>query len=392
MSNQSQKLSEILTEKEERVWSYYNNGFKISDICEILSLSKEAVRSRIRRATEKIKNTDSSFTSQKKEEFVEQKTDIFWKKKYNALLKERSFEDEFLKIFKDRLDFTKFNQYKLKNTISVEEPETYILMLADFHFGENVAHDQIYGLNTCTNYEKTIYNRLQLLYTKILNLIYEKPKKKLDIFILGDMVCGTIHDELVSEISVVDQVLFLTDILFDFIVKLKKKFEFIDISCVFGNHGRMSRKPSYKNRHNNFDYILYKMLELKLSNVENINIDVPRDSFIIKNIGSKNFFVTHGDLIKSSGLNSIEDFDKKFSQIIMNKYNKMIHYFCFGHFHTANIFDKIGGKIISAGSLKGTDEYSLYKCNAFSEPSQTFIELSKTGINWISDIKLNETL
>jgi len=231
---------------------------------------------------------------------------------------------------------------------------------------------------------------MQKLYEGVIKLTDRLESKKkytrFNIFMLGDMVSGIIHEELLRHkgLAITDQVVMGAEIIADFIYKLKRRFPTIDVYCVVGNHGRLDKKISFKDKWNSFDYLLYKFIETKFENVDGVNFYIPKQSMIIVKKFDFNFLLRHGDG-KSNSFAGIPVYgimrtSAKATQMFAGLHNTYIHYEILGHYHTPMALPKPAGKIIINGTLKGTDEYGLSSFLS-SDVSQKLLVLnSKHGI------------
>jgi hypothetical protein len=204
---------------------------------------------------------------------------------------------------------------------------------------------------------------------------------------------GMIHDELLQGTTVTDQVIILSEILSEMIKKWSRVYEEIDVCGVIGNHGRLTKKPYFKNKYNNFDYLCMKMIEARCENLENVVFQLPKSPFMIKQIFDKNFLLMHGDGIKGSmgiPFYGLKRMDSNMSQALVVGKDIYPSHICMGHFHTQNSMDKMGGKIIMGGSLKGTDPFCLGAMFVSGEPKQKCFSVHKeNGVTWEMDINLS---
>ena len=131
--------------------------------------------------------------------------------------------------------------------IKGESPQIVVAPLSDTHIGEVVDYNQMTGLN---RYDMEIFNnRLFGWASTVLNLVQHRrnsvPVDELIIPMLGDIISGDIHDELVftNEDHVVHQMIRGAHLISQALRYLAPHFKKIHIPCVVGNHGRMTRKP-----------------------------------------------------------------------------------------------------------------------------------------------------
>jgi hypothetical protein len=206
------------------------------------------------------------------------------------------------------------------------------------------------------------------------------------------MVSGFIHEELMQGVAIVDQVMIVGDELTRIIRTLSEYFEKIEVSCVVGNHGRMSKKPVSKKKYDNFDYLAYNFSKIRFSGQEDkIIFDIPTSPMLVKNILGYNFLIRHGDTKVQSYAGipfyGIKRADSQIKQTYIHFKDIVIHYDILGHNHSQNSLDGMGGGIIMIGSLKGTDEHSLNAYMSGSEPKQYIFGVHKErGKTWHFDL------
>lgn len=246
------------------------------------------------------------------------------------------------------------------------------LLWSDLHAAEMVSAEQTNGIN---EYDWSI---MLARHNELLRGIRSFKRKRpypiprLQIAALGDMVTGDIHEELAetNELVLMEAALQLGLDASEFIEALVPEFERIDIDGVVGNHGRRSKKPKAKNSHDNFDWLVYHIIRLRLSQYPSVRVTVPKSAqHPIKMCGKWTCLMFHGDGIRSTMpgvpwggvMRRTRELERQFEPVI----GRINHFFC-GHFHQDNIAD--GGRIIMNASMKGPDEYSIKQfgggCNA----------------------------
>ena len=250
-----------------------------------------------------------------------------------------------------------------------------VALMGDVHVGEVVSAEET---NNLGGYDlDTFHERLEIWANKIIGLIELRRHRlwmpELEIFMLGDIVSGDIHDELMNtnEGSVVDQVVEAANSISGALLSMSQHFERINVSCVVGNHGRISQKSYYKRKQTmSWDYLAYQMMALTLQKQENIEFHIPKSFWTIRDVLGTKFLMLHGDGIQAwSGvpwygiqrtvlklkemIGSHEDFDK----VVM------------GHFHEPIETEQF----LVTGSWKGGDEYSIGKLYKSNRPSQTLL-------------------
>ena len=153
-----------------------------------------------------------------------------------------------------------------KSSPATGAPGVPTLFLSDFHYGEVVRPEAVNKLN---NFDKKISQlRLKSTVETAIDLCHNhmvNPKYPGIVLALGgDMMAGSIHDELIetNDGSNIEHVLELFDQLVWTIATLADKFGKVFVPTCYGNHSRMYQQ--YRNKeaaHLSFDWMLYSMLE-----------------------------------------------------------------------------------------------------------------------------------
>ena len=405
-------MSNSFTPRQAEVFQLMSKGFSAKMIAEKLGISVSTVKDHISAVKRKLTLTTPvehraphisigedciTYVAPSPEESsdFEKQQVAYWKKLYNNLKTTSEFEEEVIRIFSETIEAYKpINQLaNVKAPKSSGNPEELVLLLSDFHAGEEVNSTEMLGMNEYNmdimiERVKKIYSALDSILNKMSGYVY----KKINIFALGDMVSGIIHEELLQGTCTVDQVVTTADILAEMIYKLSQRFVEVEFIGVVGNHGRFNKAPNFKKKYNNFDYLLYKMIEAKCCNLTNVVFNIPKAGIAAKTIFNWNFLLMHGDGINSFGgipFYGIRRADAQLSQLLVTKKDFYPHYICMGHYHTTNVMEKIGGRIIMNGTLKGGDEYALGKMFTGGDPKQLLMSIHhKHGISWEMSLNL----
>jgi predicted phosphodiesterase len=268
-----------------------------------------------------------------------------------------------------------------------------ILLLSDAHFGEIVDREEMCGIN---EYNMTIAaKRIQFLVDGIFENLDPFKVKKLHIFMLGDFTSGNIHDELreTNSPNIVDCTFMGSSILAQAVCELATKYD-INIIGVPGNHGRMTKKKTYKQAYVNWDYVMYRALEKDLRGQENVKTSFNHSIFRITEVQGQRFLILHGDNIRGwAGIPwyGIERATKKLAEILQSQREKPFDHICLGHFHSGGLINRTNGKVFVNPSIIGGDEYSLGALFSVAEPQQTLMLVNKKkGIQYEMPISLKD--
>lgn len=273
-----------------------------------------------------------------------------------------------------------------------------VLMIGDWHGHEVVNYNEMRGANEY-NYD-ILCNRAWMLTEKA-KMIVDKERKAMKIStlhasILGDMVTGDIHDELLAtnEGTALQAVLAVGTILAQVLGSLAQEFDKVVATGVVGNHGRTTKKPTYKRRvADNLDSMVYWFAKTQLANLINsgrIEFDVPESIDTVVERRGWATLIEHGDENRgNAGLPyySIDRTDTKIRQ--MNRrtmgdpeFDSAPHHIReMGHFHQYGILE---GPTLLNMALIGPNEFSKNKLKKACPPGQIMYFLNdKHGIiNW----------
>jgi hypothetical protein len=400
-----------LTETQYKIYKLKEEGLTPDQISNQLGVTKRTVYNRLtqinsmfkgipedQRKKVIVKQKDKSVKITEEEakiKFYENQLD-YWRNKYNELRKVGTFDERIISLFKSSL-----NRYdnKVPENINYDSKtkqtniqKELVLLLSDIHAGEEISLEETLGIN---QYNVDIMlKRLDNLFYHIVDILSKvniEKYYKLNIWMLGDMVSGIIHEELLQGTSIVDEVVILANKLAEIIYNLLDYFDEIEVAGVVGNHGRMKKKPYYKQKYNNFDYLVYKFIETKFENNNRVKFIIPKSSMLIVQKFGHNFLLLHGDSkVRSyAGIPfyGIRRADSQITQLLTATKDIYPHYLVMGHFHTANSLEKVGGKIIMNGCLSGTNEHSMGSIFTGTEPKQTMFSIHEEyGVNWMLDI------
>jgi len=315
---------------------------------------------------------------------------------YAGLVKEESMTERLSEKMKDAVNILPPAPFKdfyiLKPGLDVEEVQ---LLVADTHSDEDVQAEAVLGLN---EYNFEIFkSRLRHLELKVYELLFDKLKgyrfPRLNATLLGDLISGTIHDELVETASVdlAEAVVGTAFVLSQFVRNLSGHFEEIVVRGVVGNHGRMKKRKTYKRPYVNWDWFIYNYMSLMLADCRNIEFKIPRSFFLLDDIAGHKWLTLHGDNVQSWNQipwYGIRRMVARFIELMASR-GEYIKCVALGHFHEQGILQTVKGRIVLAGSMMGGSEYSVTKMQASDEPVQLLHGSSpERPITWEWQIEL----
>lgn len=253
------------------------------------------------------------------------------------------------------------------------------LMLSDLHFGEVVYPNQVNNVNQYnTSIAKARLRRVVEGSIKMLRQTLSVGEFGGFVLILGgDMVEGTIHDELreTSDETVMEAIITLHDLLVPYIKLLADEFGQLHIPCVAGNHGRIDRKPRMKQGPKlNYDWLLYNFLARSIGSdpkyKNRVTFQIPDGFECVYRIHGVRYMLTHGDSFKGgdgiSGplmpwMRGMLKSHKAYSAMGL-PFDVMV----MGHWHQLRYLNSI----IVNGSLVGYNEYAQKQHFGYEVPQQ----------------------
>jgi len=301
-------------------------------------------------------------------------------KKYQQAIKATSTQEVVLEYLQNHIEaLPEVASPKLGSVKPSEtSEEELVLCLGDIHAGEVVVAEELNGLNEY-NFD-ILTHRLKSLADSVIAIAKNKLSgytfRKLHILGLGDWVSGTIHAELVESAdgNVVEWTMNLAYIVAQMIRELAVEFEEIEFVGVVGNHGRLHKKPRFKARYVNWDYICYQMLSAFLAKQKNVKCTVPKSFWHIHEVNNHKFLLIHGDNINSSlgiAWYGIQRMVANLKELLASN-EQYFDYIMMGHFHNYGLLDRVKGELVINGSLIGGNDFSVGKMFTSSEACQHF--------------------
>lgn len=249
------------------------------------------------------------------------------------------------------------------------------LFLSDWHWGEVVNPLEIAGANQF-NTEIAHARARKLFYTAtdlLMNRFVDPDYPGIVVALGGDLVTGTIHEDLVAtnDHPIGPTVLDLFGILIWLLNSLKKEFGRVFVAGVAGNHGRLTRKVLAKERAaTNWDWLVMKFVERHFSTDPNITFLIPDGPDAIFSIYKHRYCLTHGDAFRGGDgligpLGPLTRGRHKKASRDVSLHSHWDTLMC-GHFHTLMQLPHL----IVNGSLKGLDEYAFQNHFGFERAAQ----------------------
>ena len=248
------------------------------------------------------------------------------------------------------------------------------LLLSDWHYGEVVDPNQIFGVNEFGLKEAD--NRVRFLAKGTVDILQNHLSSDYPGIVLilgGDFVSGTIHEELLitNEKPVMPVVVQVYNNLIWFIERMKEIAGNVQCFCVHGNHSRTFRKPIYKESAlSSYDWLIYTLLDRYFQNDKAVGFNIASGDDLQFKIYNYKYRLTHGAQFRGG-----TGFIGSLAPIVRGEIKKRttaetldINYdtLLMGHFHQ---YMQLPHVIVN-GSLIGYNEYAFSNNFPFERPQQ----------------------
>lgn len=260
-----------------------------------------------------------------------------------------------------REELSKFEPLKINKVDKYRRGYTQAsLLISDLHYGIE-----------CDNYWN-VYNtdiankRMMKLVEDVIYYCQCHDVSILHVELLGDLISGYIHRtlEIENEVDVIKQVIGCSELLAVCINRLADELDTVKVYITHGNHSRT--KPNYKENVEieNFEYLIWEFLKLRVTRDDVVFHKSDIDETIIHyEIDGEHIFGTHGHLDK---VNTVA---QNFATMFNGTKIKAIH--C-GHLHHEYTNCHNGIKVIMNSTASGVDNHSK-NMRYVGNPSQTLL-------------------
>jgi hypothetical protein len=220
------------------------------------------------------------------------------------------------------------------------------------------------------------------------------PVRKAHVYFLGDIVEGegifptqphTIDSSLYEQVAKNGPAIYAAQLR-----RLLEVFEIVHVTCVIGNHGRLTK---FNNPETNMDRMLYKILEHIFAYEPRISFDIP-DGFgesmfwAVDKIGDYSTLLIHGDQFPSPA--STSQYWKKILGWKTSGIPVSFDDVAMGHWHQNTKFT-IGTTVVRiAGSTESSNTFAQERIGVMGNASQHLQIIDPTaGVFWESDVFLD---
>lgn len=157
------------------------------------------------------------------------------------------------------------------------------------------------------------------------------------------------------------------------LTELSRQFDKLDVYCTPGNHGRIGSTKEL-NDWVNWEYILYRMLQVILAGHKSINVVVPDSFWQTQDINGTNFLFIHGEDIRR-WMEFPWYASKKFYHQYMEMTRKLAPFdvFVFGHHHQPMNLQMPDGEMFCNGSFVGFTRYVVKRLGGIGIPPKQWV-------------------
>lgn len=271
----------------------------------------------------------------------------------------------------------------IENNVGVVFKDTYtrpsdllsaneaVLVFSDWHYG--MVTDNIYN-----SYNTEICkSRVRSVVESAIEKIKLHGCSTLHVALIGDFIHGAINvsARVASEELVVDQLMQVSEIIAQAIIKLSEYVPSLVVYSTYGNHARVTANKKESVHKDNFEKIIPWWLSERLASYPNVSISTGADTeFIIIDANGYNVCAVHGDI------DNVRSSPTLLSTLLRKQYGIDLDCIILGDKHHRESFEELGVVSMICGALCGTDDYANSK-RLFSTPSQLMLFFNKQGLD-----------
>ena len=262
---------------------------------------------------------------------------------------------------------------------SESSDKVLIVCLSDVHYGSYVDVD---GFHYDTETTRTL---MDIYHSKILSILQEHNIQKVNVVGLGDYFehdSMRIQNTYNAEKTLTEQVVDFTEMVIQFLVNLSSHAD-VTYAAIGGNHDRIAGNKNDSIFGEHMVTVSNKIVEtfVKYSQSERITYVEAKPYHHKLEVYGRNFLFVHGDTT------SVKKSSVLAQQSVLHGVN--FDAIIAGHYHTYSVSEVGNDKYVAIfGSMKGSDEYSLYTIGTSSRRSQGVIIVDSSGEFEIKQIKL----
>ena len=259
-----------------------------------------------------------------------------------------------------------------------------VVQLSDMHVGKKT-------VSFSTEIAK---QRLIRLLHKVHHLIamYNSTFYKVDkvhVLLGGDLVDGDNlypgHANFIDN-NVYKQVSIVANMLTEFIMNIKTKVPQVEVSHVYGNHGRVSK---FTNPKNNWDIMMYLILEGYLRDVPGVKLNDGYEWYYVVESIAGNILLTHGDgIMMYQNIPLYGMIQKLMRWNTSIGFHNPYKYLMIGHFHLPVSMQWNHQQMFVNGCFTTDDEWVLKGLGFEQNPQQRIYAFTREGLESENIIRL----
>jgi len=285
-----------------------------------------------------------------------------------------SYINSLTEIVKKEYHAKRFPSFNFKS--NGKSKEILNLVISDVHVGKiNTWYDTLTNKKIIT-YDDAIRSKFEKRYMESIARLLSLWQhgyffEKLNIILLGDILDNDRifrGQKTCISMSVGQQIWAIVAELADMFGVLSQYFPKVEVIGIVGNHGRSTSESKEEEPvENNFEYQLYKILQLMLQENKKITVTVPNSRFYsISNYAHK-IFMSHGDTVRGYTISYAE---RKAKELLINL-PEGYNLYCIGHRHRA---DRIAlsptAELLVNGCWIPYDDYAFKLYGVSTQPCQ----------------------
>jgi len=307
-------------------------------------------------------------------------------------------EDFFAKISAVIKPVVPLRSVYTKGSGRVGSPCVAVMRISDGHMGAVQVPDEIEGFG---EYNPELSRSRQVDYVKRFCKWVDVSRNgyqidEVAVLVTGDLISGDIHDELkiTNAFPAPVQCVKAAEVLVEQLRIVSSNFAKTTVHfLVEDNHSRLTKIPQAKEAgYNSFNYIVGKIAEIYLNNVDNIEFNIYPQFEKVVHVLNRQYLIAHGHGIRGwMGIpwygieRHVGKEAKNRLQIIMDDITRAkdigFHKYVFGHFHTYFETDLYS----CCPSVSGTDAYD-HQSGRHGDPGQSawLVHPKYKEFNWIN--------
>jgi len=233
--------------------------------------------------------------------------------------------------------------------------EDMVILISDAHIGRKT---DSYNVDVFRERMRVLRDRLYEIKCMINR---DHAIGGLHIFVLGDIIDG--HDiyrgQAYEQEFTIDDMIdtahreFVGFISWFVNSGFRRKFDFVDVHCVYGNHGRVKTAGTKTN----WDKVLYKLLRETYSDNEHVNVTVYDKWYGVAEIKGWKYLLLHGDSLRSSAGIPYYGLTRNVLRWKTGGIDEDFDCVCMGHWHTIADICVNNVRVLMNGTMLSGDDF-----------------------------------